>query len=131
VKANVNELIDNVSPLITDLLAVNATDHKKVPAVDASQRLMWLIVSVAVIDHVEAIDVIAMDPAEAALNVGETRVVTAEAAVVPEAPGSAVCKATYNTPAVNVVPVRPIVLSNLLAVFAAERPTVISFPHSQ
>jgi hypothetical protein len=89
----VSELSDNVSPLITDLLVVNATDHIKFPAVDASQKLMWLIVSVAVIDHVEAIDVIAIDPAEAALNVGETRVVTAEAAVVPDAPGSAVCKA--------------------------------------
>jgi hypothetical protein len=40
VKANVNELIDNVSPLITDLLAVKATDHMKLPAVDASQKLM-------------------------------------------------------------------------------------------
>lgn len=82
-------------------------------------------------DHVEAIDVIAIDPAEAALNVGETRVVTAEAAVVPAEPGSAVCKDTYNTPAVNVVAVRPMVFSNLLAVLAAERPTVISFPHSR
>ncbi len=69
-KASVNEVSDNVSPLITDLLAVKATDHMKLPAVDASQRLMWLIVSVPVIDHVEAIDVIAIDPAEAALNVG-------------------------------------------------------------
>ena len=130
-KASVSELSDNVSPLITDLLVVKATDHRKLPAVDASQIAMWLIVSVAVIDQVEAIDVIAMDPADAALKVGETRVVTADAAVVPDAPGSAVCKDTYNTPAVNVVPVRPIVLSNLLAVLAAERPTVISFPHSR
>jgi len=94
VKANVSDVSDNVSPLTTDLLAVNATDHKKLPPVEASQKLMWLIVSVAVIDHVEPIDVIAIDPADAALKVGETRVVTADAAVVPEAPGSAVCKAT-------------------------------------
>jgi hypothetical protein len=40
VKANVNELIDNVSPLITDLEAVKATDHIKLPDVDASQKLM-------------------------------------------------------------------------------------------
>ena len=93
-KANVSELNDNVSPLMTDLLVVKATDHIKFPAVEASHKLMWLIVSVAVIDQVEAIDVIAIDPADAALKVGETRVVTADAAVVPDAPGSAVCKAT-------------------------------------
>ena len=40
VKANVSELNDNVSPLITDLLVVNATDHIKLPAVDASQIAM-------------------------------------------------------------------------------------------
>ena len=68
-KASVNDVSDNVSPLITDLEAVNATDHKKVPAVEASQRLMWLIVSVAVIDHVPPIDVNAIDPADDALNV--------------------------------------------------------------
>jgi hypothetical protein len=131
VKAKVSELIDNVSPLITDLLAVNATLHRKLPAVEASHKLMWLIVSVAVIDHVEAIDVIAIDPADDALNVGETRVVTAEALAVPTDPGSAVCNFTYSEPAVNVVPARPIVLSNLSAVFTAERPTVILFPHSR
>jgi hypothetical protein len=49
VKASVSEVSDKVSPLITDLLAVNATDHRKLPAVEASCRLMWLIVSVAVI----------------------------------------------------------------------------------
>jgi hypothetical protein len=69
VKASVNEVSDNVSPLTTDLLAVNATDHKKLPAVAASQRLMWLIVSVAVIDHVPPIDVNAIEPADDALNV--------------------------------------------------------------
>jgi hypothetical protein len=40
VKANVNELIDNVSPLITDFEAVKATDHMKLPPVAASQKLM-------------------------------------------------------------------------------------------
>jgi len=69
VKANVNELIDNVSPLITDLEAVKATDHRKLPAVDASHKLMWLIVSVAVIDHVPPIAVSAIEPADDALNV--------------------------------------------------------------
>jgi hypothetical protein len=40
VKAKVSELIDNVSPLITDFEAVKATDHMKLPDVDASQKLM-------------------------------------------------------------------------------------------
>jgi hypothetical protein len=69
VNAKVSEVNDNVSPLTTDLLAVKATDHMKLPAVDASQRLMWLIVSVAVIDHVPPIEVKAIDPADDALNV--------------------------------------------------------------
>jgi hypothetical protein len=69
VKANVNELNDNVSPLTTDLLAVNATDHRKLPAVELSHRLMCVIVSVPVIAQVPPIDDNAIDPAEAALNV--------------------------------------------------------------
>jgi hypothetical protein len=69
VKANVNDVRDSVSPLTTDLLAVKATLHKKLPAVALSQRLMWLIVSVPVIDHVPPIDDNAIEPADAALNV--------------------------------------------------------------
>jgi hypothetical protein len=69
VKASVNEVSDNVSPLTTDFDAVNATDHRKLPTVDASHKLMWLIVSVAVIDHVPPIDVSAIEPADDALNV--------------------------------------------------------------
>jgi len=69
VKANVNDVRDNVSPLTTDFDAVNATDHMKLPAVDASHKLMWLIVSVAVIDHVPPIAVSAIEPADDALNV--------------------------------------------------------------
>jgi len=69
VKANVSEVSDKVSPLTTDLLAVNATDHRKLPAVDASHKLMCEIVSVAVIDHVPPIAVSAIEPADDALNV--------------------------------------------------------------
>jgi hypothetical protein len=69
VKASVSEVSDKVSPLITDLLAVNATDHRKLPAVEASCRLMWLIVSVAVIAKVPPIEVRAIEPADDALNV--------------------------------------------------------------
>jgi len=112
------------------LLAVKATDHKNVvPAL--SQRLMWVIVSVAVIDHAVGDDDKAIEPAEAAAKVRDCFVVFDEAAVVPDAPGSAVWMATFIVPAVNVVPVRPRVSSNLLAVLAADNPTVIPFPHSR
>jgi hypothetical protein len=55
--------------LTTDLLAVKATDHMKLPAVALSQRLMWLIVSVPVIAKVPPIEVRAIEPADDALNV--------------------------------------------------------------
>ena len=100
------ELNVNVSVFTTDFGVVNAADQWKLPARDADHTEMWVIVSVAVIVNAgEFDDVIA--PAAAAENVTDCRVVTAEMAVVPADPGSAVCS-WMNVPAtpVNVVPRR-------------------------
>jgi hypothetical protein len=47
VKARVKVVRAKVSPGETVLVALSAPDHKKVPAVEAVQREMWLIVSPA------------------------------------------------------------------------------------
>jgi hypothetical protein len=76
--------------------AVSAADPWKVPADEAVHREMWVRVSeVPPLVHVDAIDVIAFDPPDAAAIVAWTRVVDpAAAAVAPAAPGSAVWSLT-------------------------------------
>jgi hypothetical protein len=67
-----------VSPLATAFDAVNAADHRKFPAVDASQYDTWVRVSVVVIENDGLVPVIAIAPDAAALCVTATRVVTAD-----------------------------------------------------
>jgi hypothetical protein len=70
----------------------SATEYRNVPAVLASQTLKWVTVSGEVPaqdDHVGVFD-IEMDPADAALNVADGRVVTELAALAADAPGSPV-----------------------------------------
>jgi hypothetical protein len=85
----VQELNVNVDPLITGTPAVSAHDCRKFPAVEASQMEMWEIVSDAVIEKLDSVDS-AIEPPEAADQTIALRVVTAEAFVVPAAPGSPV-----------------------------------------
>jgi hypothetical protein len=82
-----------VSPVVTVLDAVSATEARNVPTVLASQILMCVTVSGLVPAHDvhDGVFDMAMDPADAALNVIDGRVVTELAAVAPAEPGSAVC----------------------------------------
>lgn len=88
-------MLDNVSvsPVWTVFDAVSAADARNVPAVLASQTLMCVTVSGDVPAHEvqDGVLLMAIAPAEAALNVIEGRVVTELAAVAPADPGSAVC----------------------------------------
>src|SRR3954464_4706469 len=85
--------------------------------------------SVTVSGEVPAQDVhdtvpdMAFDPADAADQVTDGRVVTDDTEAVPDAPGSPVCSCT-NEPAapVNVVP--EMTFSQAFAVFTADRPRV-------
>lgn len=85
-----------MSPVLTVFDAVNTTLYRNVPAVLASHTLMCDTTSPFVPAH----DVHdgefdnAHAPADAALNVAEGRVVTDDAAVAADAPGSAVCSFT-------------------------------------
>lgn len=117
----------SVSPLVTALDAVRAAENRKLPAVLASHSLMCEMVSEpdAQLAQVGVL-LMAFDPALAADQVAETRVVFALAAVAALAPGSAVWS-LIKEPAgvVNAVP--PIRSNHLLARLAADIPTVI--PH--
>jgi hypothetical protein len=75
---------------MTGTLAVSAADWRKFPADDASHSEMWVIVSDVVMLYVDSDDSV-IEPPAAAFQVTAFRVVTADAAVVPAAPGSAVC----------------------------------------
>jgi hypothetical protein len=99
--------------------AVRAALPLKVPAVEADQSEMWLRVSVVPpFVHEDAIDDIALEPAEAAAIVACTRVVDpAAAAVAPDAPGSPVWSLTKQVAVANVP-------SNQPFTAAAARPTV-------
>jgi hypothetical protein len=91
VSANVSVDSVRVSPDVTDFADVNAALPRNVPAVLAVQNEMCEIVSEPadhdVHDTVPLIDLL---PADAADHDTDLRVVSALAAVVPEAPGSAV-----------------------------------------
>ena len=54
----------------TDFDVVNAADHKKLPAVEASHTEIWVIVSVVVIENDGELDN-AKAPEEAAENVAD------------------------------------------------------------
>jgi hypothetical protein len=106
-----------VSVLTTAFGVVSAADQWKLPAVDADHTEMWVIVSVAVIVNAGAVeDTIA--PAEAAEKVTLCRVVTADTAVVPADPGSAVWS-WMKVPAMPVKVVPRSTLSQALAVLTA------------
>ena len=113
--------------------AVKAAEYWKFPAVVESHTEMWLIVSdVPPFVHAAGEDVRLIDPADAALNVNALRVVSpAAAAVVPDAPGSAVCSfAACTAGAVNVVPalLPRSTFKKALAVLLALNPTVTTTP---
>ena len=116
----------SVSVFTTDLEVVSAADHKKLPALEASQTEMCEMVSVVVIVKDGELDS-AIAPADAAENVADARVVTAEGAVVPAAPGSAVCN-LMNVPAGAVNAVARSIFSQLFASVVAASPTVILAP---
>lgn len=86
----------SVSPVVTVLDAVSATENRNVPAVLASQPLMCVTVSGLVPAH-DVHDGVFDDataPAEAAENVSDGRVVTELALEAPAEPGSPVCSLT-------------------------------------
>jgi hypothetical protein len=123
VKLTVNVENVNVSVFTTDLDVVNAPENRKFPADDASHTEMCEIVSVAVIVNTGEFDK-AIEPADAAENVADCLVVTAEALDAADAPGSPICS-LMNVPAgaVNAVPLS--MFSHWLARVVAASPTVM------
>lgn len=93
VRANVSVANVSVSPFVIDLLAVSATENRKLPADDASKTEMCVIVSEPDAHDAQtgSVAVIAFDPADAADQASTTRVVFADAFEAPDAPGSPVC----------------------------------------
>jgi hypothetical protein len=70
--------------LVTDFDVDNAPDIRKVPAVEASHRLTWEIVSEPAVQEAHDTAEAADDPDDGAPKVTCLRVVSAEALVVPE-----------------------------------------------
>ena len=93
VNATVIEVRVRVSVLAHAFDADRAPDRMKFPAVEASHREMWLIVSdVPPFVQTGAVPVPAFDPADAAAKPCATRVVDPAAALLaPAEPGSPVC----------------------------------------
>src|SRR5215217_6753096 len=129
VSATVSVVSANVLPVAHAWVEPNAAEKRKLPAVEASQALMWLRVSeVPPLVHDDAIEVIAFDPAAAAAHVTCLRVASpTAAAVAPAAPGSAVWSLmNVLVGAVNAVPAN--MSSHLFANVVAARPTAIRTP---
>jgi hypothetical protein len=84
---------ENVDPLTTGTPEDSAHDSWNVPAVDADQIEMCVIVSEVVIDQVPNDDN-AIEFDDGAANVGAFRVVFADVFAVPAAPGSPTCNCT-------------------------------------
>jgi len=84
---------ENVDPFTTGTPEDSAHDSWNVPAVDADQMLMWVIVSDVFIVH-DDIDDNAIEFDDGAENVGAFRVVFPDTFAVPAAPGSPVCNCT-------------------------------------
>jgi hypothetical protein len=125
---NTNDVRLNVSPGAGDRGVVNTAENRKFPAVMLSHTVMCVSVSPdgTHVGHDGAF-VIDFDPADAAPQVAAARVVVPDAAVVPAAPGSAVCSFTFvDAGAVNAVP--PNMSSHLLAKLTACKPTATITP---
>jgi hypothetical protein len=88
-----------VSLFATAFDAVSAAEPRKFPAVEASHRDTCEIVSDPTDHDVHDTDaLIDFEPADAADHDSAFRVVSAEAADAPDAPGSPVCSFTYTVP---------------------------------
>jgi hypothetical protein len=111
----------SVSPFTIDLDADSAAEPRNVPAVDADHSEMCEIVSEpdAHDAHDGAVPDCACEPADALARVDWTRVVFADAAVAPDAPGSPVCSFTYTVPSWP---------SSIALAVVDERPTVMGTP---
>jgi hypothetical protein len=96
VSAKVRDVRFKVSPVLTVFDAVSCAEYRNVPAVLASHTLMSVTTSPFVPAHVAHDGVFddAHDPADAAENVTDGRVVTDDALAVAAAPGSPVCSFT-------------------------------------
>jgi hypothetical protein len=121
VSATVSDDRVNVSPFATAFDAVSDTEPRNVPAVDADHSEMCEIVSEpdAHDAHDGAVPDCACEPADADARVDCTRVVFADAAVAPDAPGSPVCSFTYTVPSWP---------SSIALAVVDERPTVMGTP---
>ena len=110
----------------TDFDVVNAAVQRRLPALEASHTEICVIVSVVVMLNDGEFER-AIAPEEAAENVADWRVVTADGFAVPAAPGSAVWSLIYVAAgAVNAV--ARSILSQLLASVVVANPTVILTP---
>jgi hypothetical protein len=92
VNAMLCDVMLSVSPLVIAFGVVRANEYKKFPAVRLSHTDTCEIVSEPDAQDAQdgSVAWIAFEPAEAAAHAMITRVVFADAAVVPAAPGSAV-----------------------------------------
>jgi hypothetical protein len=72
----------------------------------------------------------AFDPAEAADHVTAWRVVTADGAVAPAAPGSAVCSFTHTPVGADANAVPANISSHLFAKFVGDKPTAMTYSSS-
>jgi hypothetical protein len=128
VSANVSVARVKVSPFTIDFATVRAAVKTALPVVIASQSLMCEIVSEpdAHVAHVGVFE-IDFDPADAAFQVADTRVVFADGAVAAAAPGSAVWS-LMKDPAIVVNAVPPTVSSQRFARKTAIRPTAMPQP---
>jgi hypothetical protein len=118
----------NVEPLVIAWPAARAPENRKLPALTASQELMWLTVTEPPSqDAQEGVPVIALDPPAEAPHVTAFRTPAfdpVQGEVVPAAPGSAVWSPTYEPGgAVNAVP--PSMSSHLFARVVPAIPVVI------
>jgi len=116
----------NTSVLTTDLEVVSAAVQRRLPAVEASHTEMCVMVSVVVMVNAGELER-AIAPLEAAENVADWRVVTADAFAVPAAPGSPVWSLMYVAAGAVNATARSI-LSQLFASVVVANPTVILTP---
>jgi hypothetical protein len=109
-----NDVSENVSPDAHAFEDDRAAEALNVPALDAVHRLMWLRVSeVPPLVHEDAMEVIALEPADAAAMVAWTRVVEpAAAAVAPADPGSAVWSLTKQVAVAKVPSSQPLTMAD-------------------
>jgi hypothetical protein len=121
----------SVSPVLTVRGVVNAKEYRKLPAEMSSHTEAWVIDSPLAGAghevHEGKVAWAALEPEAAAAQARTLRVVSADGAVVPAEPGSAVCSFIYVlVGAVNVVPDK--IFRNLLRKFTACPPTAMIPP---